>query len=722
MRLPHADIGATIERARTFRLIEAIRALADDDRPRPASAQQVAWRSRQLLDRYADPTAASRQLERVLKGNDLTDVSYLARGLQCARSVCRIEIRSGGRRIGYGTGFLVAPGVVMTNQHVLSSRDEAAGSLAQFGYERNLRGDDPVPISFRILATPEPIILKELDFALAAVEPASADGRRLEEFGWLRLSPQPAKGLIGEYLTIIQHPGGEPKQICVRENKLLKYDPNGPFVWYETDTAGGSSGSPAFNNDWDVVALHHSAVPRTKRVRGQDVWIATNGEPWTSDMGEDKVDWIANEGIRISRIVDYLAREKAGDPLARAVVDAKAPPVFESALDDAGWSGQIRTMVDGSGQIRVRIPIELGIRSIVGDAALRAPVAAAPADGAAPASFGAGGPVVVEAVKIDPNYAKRPGYLPKFLGSAKALLLPLPKVVSHKSDVLSIQGQSELKYWTYSVLFSKPRRLAIVSAANVDPSQWAGNRDAEGDTWYDDARVTKVDPKLQVDAAFYKKQASFEADRSKNPFDQGHLTRRKDVQWGGTDAIAKRNGDDSYHYTNCAPQHWAFNQNSKVNGIWFRLEEYAAAASAGKRFSIFNGPIFDAPLCKQGSDGVLRLDPKGKRAKDGTFGGVKIPKQFFKVFAWVANGALRAAAFIVTQEGLLKSIAHLHPQEAIGLTPLEIQLYQVSVATVAKLTGLDFGPLKGAPDTDEAFAGGDASAGGPITDPAQLRF
>lgn len=696
-----------------------IQKLSKGEARKGATAAAIEGRRRSLLDQYGDAEAANRRLERILKGNDLIDASYLMRGVNAARSVCRVVIKSQGQLLGYGTGFLVAPGVILTNEHVLSSEAEVASSVVQFDYERDMRGGDKRPVEFALRAAPAPIIEKELDFTLAAVSPLSPGGRRLEEFGWLRLNPQPCKAFIGEYLTIIQHPGGEMKQVCVRENKLLKYDENGPFVWYQTDTTGGSSGSPAFNNDWDVVALHHSAVPRTKKIRGKDVWIARNGEPWTSEMGDDSVDWIANEGVRISRILAFLQMAHGSNPLAAAVLGAASPPVHESF--EGGWDGQVRSVVGDDGLIRVRLPIEIGVRMNVG--ALGGGVGAAggagtpgipgatggvgsdgkAGSGAAAAMFAT--PTVIEKVEIDQsNYPKRTGYQENFLGKEAKYKVPLPQVVKDGGALLKLGGKAELKYWTYSVLFNRKRRLAYVSAANVDPQRWRGVRDAEGDTWYNDSRVDKVDPAMQVGRAFYKKQKTFEADRTSNPFDQGHLTRRRDVQWGDTDPLAKRNGDDSYHYTNCAPQHWAFNQNNKDNGLWFRLEETAAAASDKGRLCIFNGPIFDAPLCSGSNGGRLKLDPAGKRPKDGTFGGVQIPRQFFKIFAYRKGDRLRSAAFIVTQENLLATIDRYYPAEAAKgavLTDLEVKLYQVPVLTVAKLAGLDFG----------ALADGDAGGG-----------
>src|SRR5262249_27795717 len=60
----------------------------------------------------------------------------------------------------------------------------------------------------------------------------------LRDWSWLPLDATPGKSDPGEYLTIIQHPNGERKQVCVRENKFLKYE--GDAMWYATDTLGGS--------------------------------------------------------------------------------------------------------------------------------------------------------------------------------------------------------------------------------------------------------------------------------------------------------------------------------------------------------------------------------------------------------------------------------------------------------------------------------------------------
>ncbi len=62
----------------------------------------------------------------------------------------------------------------------------------------------------------------------------------------------PAKG---DHVTIIQHPEGGPKQIALNENRVTNI--YNYHVQYTTDTMPGSSGSPVFNDKWQVVAIHH---------------------------------------------------------------------------------------------------------------------------------------------------------------------------------------------------------------------------------------------------------------------------------------------------------------------------------------------------------------------------------------------------------------------------------------------------------------------------------
>ncbi len=697
MELGQVEVGRAIERARRAGIERAIEELANGE-PRPVvSPRQKEVRRRVLLQETPNPAVAEIRLERIMAGNELSDVAYLMRGALVAESVGRVVIRRGARVVGHGTGFLVAPGVLMTNHHVLESIDDVRDRLVQFRYETDVHGAELNPESFSLGIDPPPILVPALDVVLAAVNPTSANSTSVDAFGWLRLNPEPGKAFVGEYLTIIQHPRGERKQVCVRENKLLKYDDPGPYLWYQTDTVGGSSGSPVFNNSWDVVALHHSGVPNTKLIDGKQVWLNKQGQPWHRDEGDDAVDWIANEGVRTSQILRYLTASEAGSPLVQAVLGAPETP-FEAPViaPERLASPRSTTKLEGA-------PVEISIR--VGGRGATVPptppsapaIATAAQPGqrssvAATATTPAALPPI--AVEIDKtNYHERTGYDPAFLGDDA--MVPLPEITAGVDDIfrLNEHGDAELRYWTYSVVINARRGLAFFSAANLD-NNTLGEENRKGDPWTRDPRVDDVDRAAQIGPEFYDRQRTFEVeDRALNPFDQGHLTRWKDTHWGAGADEQKRNGDDSFHYTNCAPQHFEFNQNRKVSGIWFRLEDEATQLGDGTRMCIFNGPVFDAPESIIGDDGTLVLNPTGSRVPDKQVGGHSIPKQFFKVVAYRRGGVLRAKAFVVSQELLIDAIDRLHDTEATGLTDAEVNLYQVKLSTLKKLTGLDFGDL-----------------------------
>jgi len=86
-----------------------------------SSASDRAARRNFLRESLADGARADAMFERIIAGNELQDVNYLARGTRAARSVTRIAIgEPNGRLAGWGTGLFIAPNVLMTNHHVLS--------------------------------------------------------------------------------------------------------------------------------------------------------------------------------------------------------------------------------------------------------------------------------------------------------------------------------------------------------------------------------------------------------------------------------------------------------------------------------------------------------------------------------------------------------------------------------------------------------------------------
>jgi endonuclease G, mitochondrial len=321
-------------------------------------------------------------LERLLGTNDLIGISFLPAGYTAARAVGRIQVgAAGGHVVGFGTGFMVSPHLLLTNNHVFSSADDARSSLLEFNFEAAPGGTMRRSVLFGF--EPESFFVTDaaLDFSLVAVRQQASSGEMLSDFGWNPLIAQEGKAIVGEFVNIIQHPGGEPKQLALRENKLIDVLPD--FLHYETDTAPGSSGSPVFNDQWEVVALHHSGVPR-KDADGNI--LAIGGGRWDPSMGEQRVDWIANEGVRVSRILTNLRERQldtAQDALRRELVAAASPPT-ESLPQADGAAPAIAAgtgVVATGGETGFTIPLNVTISV---PAAPRAATAAAAATAASP--------------------------------------------------------------------------------------------------------------------------------------------------------------------------------------------------------------------------------------------------------------------------------------------------------------------------------------------------
>ncbi|TWI69280.1 V8-like Glu-specific endopeptidase [Pseudoduganella lurida] len=270
-----------------------------------------------------------RQLERLIGHPDFLPVWFLQRGAELRRTVAKIKARSAAGAEMEGTGFLVGPGLLLTNAHVLDWSDMgreplqaiAPHSSALFDFEEQFDGSLRQTATFAL--DPTTLLLSSpwdvLDYVLVAVKAVSTDGKaRIEDYGYNRLTAELGKIAAGEAVFIIQHPLGQAKQVVLNENRLIERDEASPYLVYEADTNSGSSGSPVFNRQWEAVALHHSSeIARNEA--GQILNL--EDQPWDPAQGAGRIQFRGlNEGIRISRILQHLAQTlvdvQSGAPIA----------------------------------------------------------------------------------------------------------------------------------------------------------------------------------------------------------------------------------------------------------------------------------------------------------------------------------------------------------------------------------------------------------------------
>ena len=251
------------------------------------------------------------------------------------------------------------------------------------------------------------------------------------------------------------------------------------------------------------------------------------------------------------------------------------------------------------------------------------------------------------------DYRDREGYQESFLGSQAKVRVPFPELGDLEDDAVEVVSRGRgidrfaLHYTHFSVVMCKSRRTAFYTAVNIDGNAEVTIR-RRNTTWQIDPRISEDD---QVGSAFY----------SNNKIDKGHLVRRNDPVWG-SNSEAQQAENDTFHYTNAAPQHQDLNQKE-----WLQLEDYLLnnANAQDLKVTVFTGPVFGE--------------------SDIEYRGVQLPEQFWKVVAMVApGGTLHATAYLLSQRQFLDDLEFVFGK---------FRTYQTSVAKIEELTGLSFGKL-----------------------------
>jgi hypothetical protein len=274
-----------------------------------------------ILERYIKPTNAY-----------LDVAAWRTRLGEIEGHVCRVEVETDLSPV-QGTGFLLGPDMVITNHHVLDSviagekgQTNQEGMSARrkdvkvrFDYKRMTNGtcfpgvtfglaidwlidqSPPSKVDFEVdpkSGDPDP---QELDYALIRLDGVPGS----QPIGGPKADPQsPKRGWIvprpGKYdfagsraLFIVQHPKGDPLKLVLDTEAAPRLNANKTRVRYGTNTEGGSSGSPCFTANWELVALHH----------GGDPDFTPNHQP------------TYNEGIPFSAILELLAARKLASKL-----------------------------------------------------------------------------------------------------------------------------------------------------------------------------------------------------------------------------------------------------------------------------------------------------------------------------------------------------------------------------------------------------------------------
>ncbi|WP_035205090.1 DNA/RNA non-specific endonuclease [Acidovorax sp. CF316] len=645
---------------------------------------------------------------------DLVPVASV-QAMQAAEPVARIvKLVAGYEPMGVATGFLIGQDLLLTNHHVFAKRSNAMGHAANFHHVQDERG---AKLGKLYELDPDRFFVSDetLDFAIVAVKPKSLEGDSLSNIGSIKMIGATGKVLTWEPVNVVQHPFGGVRQFALTNNTLVDILSAG-FLHYLADTHRGSSGAPLFNKDWELIGLHHCGVPRvengqirTKPQLGGGVW-----DPYKDD--DDDIDWIANEGTRVSFIVEklqVLQVSQKEQPILQALLASTADmiPSEQSIQKNELKGGLMATTV-----FNISAPVTIH------------QYAAATTTGATPVAIDAGTALatprlidgsappdsdrqifIEKSLTFDPDYANRPGCDLRFLGAGGEVDLPrlgarhdekFYSVKDYKEyfaeyrDVpeLDVTGLSDgdplqLKYFHYSLVMHKDFKMCIWAASNLDYTdemrQDSRRRELYGsEGWRKDPRVPP----------WYQLLGKDVYDPGKR-IDRGHIVRREDSCWGLTPEATELANADTFHWTNCTPQHEAFNQENPtdrrkyhasiydgldVKGIWGRFEGHLAKQidKAGGQAILFAGPVLDDDFIKSDSF---------------TDSGARIPRKFWKVVVCresrKRNAPLLAFGYVFDQSEPVERFGLSYPKESLDLGFKE---RRETLETIQEMTGVLF--------------------------------
>jgi V8-like Glu-specific endopeptidase len=206
------------------------------------------------------------QLQSWLKPEpDYWDVGFLKRAIEQSVSVCRIEISS--RQI-MGTGVLISSNLVLTNYHVFQPTEadnletNTLNAVLKFGCLTSDDGIETQGKSFQ-LDRQKPILCfsktEDLDYILLQVEAKITQEKEIKPARWdSNKLPLERMGI-----SVLQHPEGDSMKLSISQDGITGVYQNSGLIQYVNKTALGSSGSPCFDENWYLVALHHAQRARS---------------------------------------------------------------------------------------------------------------------------------------------------------------------------------------------------------------------------------------------------------------------------------------------------------------------------------------------------------------------------------------------------------------------------------------------------------------------------
>ncbi len=237
------------------------------------------------LEWFGMPVEAAGGLERLLRdGRSLFDAEFLELGANAMRAVARIEAQfEGSGKNSLGSGFLIAPDLVLTAYHVLfdSKADDRRCETVElrFDYTSDAEGY-PRPFVRRNGIVQDIRGDRAVDWAVIRLEKPMERDRSI-------LSIESNEGPdVGQPVFVIQYPDGRPMKVNLDLGAVVRHADEARLQ-YLAETDYGSSGAPVFDRRWMVVAVH---------------------QKWTEVEHDDRLEY-RNQGIPIARVLEGLREQ-----------------------------------------------------------------------------------------------------------------------------------------------------------------------------------------------------------------------------------------------------------------------------------------------------------------------------------------------------------------------------------------------------------------------------
>lgn len=234
------------------------------------------------LDKLRAGAADTSGYEKNFSGEGTFSLDALERLVDVCASIAVVCTTRGER---LGTGFLVAGSafgrppapVFVTNAHVLS--DTVANAIrpkdarVSFEVESAAAGTPVFHAVEAVLFSSPPGDLgratdQQLDVTIVQLAASAGALPPLALSAALPLVEAKARAYV------VGHPRGGGLQIALHDSRLIDVDDDERLLHYRTPTDPGSSGSPVFNEAWEVIGLHHAGSAATPRLRGKGTYEA----------------------------------------------------------------------------------------------------------------------------------------------------------------------------------------------------------------------------------------------------------------------------------------------------------------------------------------------------------------------------------------------------------------------------------------------------------------